>query len=137
MKLKHKDNFFWEGFSSKTKNHFFGVSEMVLLKKSNFKFVFLPLFFNVKGSFILLKSYLTFGSLTYSVRNFFYTLHPTYHVYFYKFNSQKLASLALHARTRSIFSFSKNHKDLKNAKKENLQLPSLYSKKNCQNGNLK
>ena len=45
-----KNKFFWGGFSSKTKNALFRGSKMVLFKSTNFEFVLLHLFFNVKGS---------------------------------------------------------------------------------------
>ena len=44
-----KTTFFWGGASSKTKNAFLLVQNGTFLK-TNFKFVFLCLFFNVKGS---------------------------------------------------------------------------------------
>ena len=50
---KHTQQFFFwgGGFSTKTKNLLFRGSKMVLvLFKSNFKFAFMRLFFNVKGS---------------------------------------------------------------------------------------
>ena len=45
-----KNKFFWGVFSSKTKNALFRGSKMVLFKSTNFEFVLLHLFFNVKGS---------------------------------------------------------------------------------------
>ena len=48
------------GFSLKTKTYFFAGQKKIVFKKLNFQFVFLHLFFNVKGSFVLIftKKYL-------------------------------------------------------------------------------
>ena len=51
-KSKHEEKFFWGGFSLKTKNALFLGVQNGSYWNSTFKFVFLRLFFNVKGIFV-------------------------------------------------------------------------------------
>ena len=68
---------FWGGFLQNPKTYFLGVQNGTF-QKSNFKFVFLRLFFNVKGSSmpIFIKKILIFGPLEFYENEHFVARAP-------------------------------------------------------------